>query len=154
MLGEKIIDNVESKRGEVKGIGLLPAKTIFAREKRTNHLKAEVLWEPARGMRVEGYEIRFGRSTTRRPFSVIKWVNGRRVEEFEGAVGERTFGTYLHGIFHNFEFTEAFLNLIRREKGLEPIKIREWSIEDEINRFAKIVRESIDVDYIIEFLGL
>ncbi|MDK2870491.1 MAG: adenosylcobyric acid synthase [Pyrococcus sp.] len=154
MLGEKIVDNVESKRGEVKGIGLLPSKTIFARKKRTNHLKAEVLWEPAKGMEVEGYEIRFGRSITKRPFSVIKWVNRRRVEEFEGAVGERAFGTYLHGIFHNFEFTEVFLNLIRREKGLEPIKIQGWSIENEIDRFAKIVRESIEIDYITEFLGL
>ncbi len=58
MLGEKIIDNIESKRGEVKGIGLLKAKTVFAETKRTNHLKAEILWEPVRGLNVEGYEIR------------------------------------------------------------------------------------------------
>ncbi|WP_297065885.1 cobyric acid synthase, partial [Thermococcus sp.] len=71
MLGEEIIDKVESKRGRVKGIGLLPAKTVFTREKRTNHLKAEVLWERAKGMVVEGYEIRMGRSVSERPFSVI-----------------------------------------------------------------------------------
>ncbi|WP_258084384.1 cobyric acid synthase [Thermococcus thermotolerans] len=154
MLGEKIIDRVESKRGEVRGIGLLPAKTVFERSKRTNHLRAEVLWEQARGMQVEGYEIRFGRSTSERPFSVIKAINGAKTFEPEGAIGERAFGTYLHGIFHNFAFTEAFLNFLRAEKGLEPVSIEEWNIEEEIERFAKVVERNLDVERILGELGL
>ncbi|ASJ17412.1 cobyric acid synthase CobQ [Thermococcus chitonophagus] len=152
MLGEKIIDNVESKRGVIMGIGLLPAETVFSKVKRTNHLKAEVLWGPAKGMNVEGYEIRFGRSTSERPFSLITSVNGAKALEPEGAVGERAFGTYLHGIFHNFTFTERFLNFLRREKGLEPISIGEWSIEEEIERFARIVEKNFDMERILEEL--
>lgn len=154
MLGEKIIDTVESGRGEVKGIGLLPAKTVFERNKRTNHLNAEVLWEPARGMAVEGYEIRFGRSVSERPFSVIKAINGARTFEPEGAIGERAFGTYLHGIFHNFAFTERFLNFLRAENGLELVSIERWSIEEEIERFAKLVEENLNVRRILGELGL
>ncbi|BAD85043.1 cobyric acid synthase [Thermococcus kodakarensis KOD1] len=154
MLGKEIIDEVESKRGRVEGIGLLPAKTVFTGEKRTNHLKAEVLWEPARGMWVEGYEIRMGRSTSEKPFSVITSINGARAFEPEGAIGKRAFGTYLHGIFHNFAFTERFLNMLRAEKGLEPVKVEEWSIEEEIEKFTRVVRESVDVEYIIQRLGL
>jgi len=154
MLGEKIIDTVESKRGEVKGIGLLPAKTVFESVKRTNHINAEVLWDPARGMAVEGYEIRFGRSASERPFSVITAVNGAKTFEPEGAIGERAFGTYLHGIFHNFAFTERFLNFLRTEKGLEPLSIGAWSIEEEIERFAKVVEENLDLGRILEELGL
>ncbi|AFK22049.1 cobyric acid synthase [Pyrococcus sp. ST04] len=154
MLGEEIVDEVESKRGRVKGIGLLPVKTIFAPIKRTNHLKAELLWEPMRGMMVEGYEIRMGRSTSVRPFSVIREINGVKTFEPEGAVGERIFGTYLHGIFHNFTFTRRFLNILRIEKGLEPISILGWSIEEEIEKFARIVKESLDVEYILDVLGL
>ncbi|MBO8174583.1 MAG: cobyric acid synthase [Thermococcus sp.] len=152
MLGEKIIDNIESKRGEVKGIGLLKAKTVFAETKRTNHLKAEILWEPVRGLNVEGYEIRMGRSISEKPFSIIHEINGARTFEPEGAVGERAFGTYLHGIFHNFEFTEQFLNMLRLERDLEPITVQKWSIEEEIERFAEVVRRSIDIDYILEVL--
>ncbi|AHF80354.1 cobyric acid synthase [Thermococcus paralvinellae] len=152
MLGEKIIDSIESKRGEVKGIGLLKAKTVFAKTKRTNHLKAEVLWEPFKGMRVEGYEIRMGRSVSEKPFSIIREINETKAFEPEGAVGRRVFGTYLHGIFHNFEFTEQFLNMLRLERGLEPITVRRWSIEEEIEQFAKIVKKSIDIDYILEVL--
>ena len=153
MLGEKIIDTVESKRGTVKGLGLLPAKTVFEKTKRTNHLTAKVLWEPARGTAVEGYEIRFGRSTSERPFSVITSINGAKTFEPEGAIGKRTFGTYLHGIFHNFAFTERFLNFLRREKGLEPVSIERWNIEEEVERFAKVVERNLDVRRILGELG-
>ncbi|ASI98766.1 cobyric acid synthase [Thermococcus celer] len=154
MLGKVIIDEVESRRGAVKGIGLLPARTVFERTKRTNHLRAEILWKPALGMGVEGYEIRFGRSFSRRPFSVIREVNGARTFEPEGAVGERAFGTYIHGIFHNFAFTGRFLNLIRKERGLEPVSVERWSIEEEIDRFAEVVERNLDVDRILSELGL
>ncbi|NJE61282.1 cobyric acid synthase [Thermococcus sp. 21S7] len=154
MLGEKIVDIVESKRGTVRGIGLLPAKTVFEKTKRTNHLSAGVLWEPAEGMAVEGYEIRFGRSVSKRPFSVINAINGAKTFEPEGAMGERTFGTYLHGIFHNFAFTEAFLNFLRGEKGLEPISIEGWSIEEEIERFARVVEKNLNITTLINFFNL
>ena len=154
MLGREIIDEVESKRGKVKGIGLLPAKTVFTRKKRANHLKAKILWGPAKGMDVEGYEIRMGRSLSERPFSVITSVNGAKTFEPEGAIGERAFGTYLHGIFHNFAFTERFLNFLRQEKGLEPTGVIGWSIEEEIERFARVVERNLDVDRILGELGL
>ncbi len=154
MLGKEIVDEVESKRGKVRGIGLLPAKTVFTAEKRTNHLNARILWEPAREMEVEGYEIRMGRSISDRPFSVITSVNGAKALEPEGAIGERTFGTYLHGIFHNFAFTERFLNFFRLEKGLEPVSVKGWDIEAEIERFARVVEKNLDVGRILGELGL
>ncbi|WP_297090014.1 cobyric acid synthase [Thermococcus sp.] len=154
MLGREIIDTVESKRGKVRGIGLLPAKTVFEKTKRTNHLGARVLWEPAKGMAVEGYEIRMGRSVSDKPFSIITSVNGGKTFEPEGAVGERAFGTYLHGIFHNFAFTERFLNLIRAEKGLEPVSVEGWSIEEEIERFARLVEKNLDVERVLGELGI
>ncbi len=117
------------------------------------------MWKPALGgMGVEGYEIRFGRSFSRRPFSVIREVNGgaRTFEPEGGAVGgERAFGTYIHGIFHNFAFTGRFLNLIRKERGgLEPVSVERWSIEEEIDRFAEVVERNLDVDRILSELGL
>ncbi|ADT83532.1 cobyric acid synthase [Thermococcus barophilus] len=154
MLGEKIIDNIESKRGKVRGIGLLKAKTVFAETKRTNHLKAEIMWEPMRGLNVDGYEIRMGRSVAKKPFSIIRKINGVKAFEPEGAVGKGVFGTYLHGIFHNFEFTEQFLNMLRLKKDLEPITVQKWSIEEEIERFAKIVERNLDISYILDSLGL
>ena len=154
MLGEEIIDRVESKRGRVKGIDILPAKTVFSTVKRTNYLKAELLWGQLRGMEVEGYEIRMGRSTSERPFSIIYKINGEPAFEYDGAIGERAFGTYLHGVFHNLKFTEKFLNFLRVEKDLEPLSLKKWSLEKEIERFSNVVRENLDIDYILSELGL
>ncbi len=44
--------------------------------------------------------------------------------------------------------------MLRAEKGLEPVKVKEWSIEEEIERFARVVEKSVDVRYIMEKLGL
>ncbi|MFD0569667.1 cobyric acid synthase [Kitasatospora gansuensis] len=55
MLGQVIEDQVESKAGTVEGLGLLPTRVLFGREK--------VLARPvgeAFGERVEGYEIHHG----------------------------------------------------------------------------------------------
>ncbi|NJE26721.1 cobyric acid synthase [Thermococcus sp. MV5] len=152
MLGEKIFDKFESRKGEIEGVGLLPAKTVFSRRKRTNHLNARVLWGPFAGIEIEGYEIRMGRSTSKKPFSLITAINGRKALEVEGAVGERTFGTYLHGIFHNLSFTEGFLNMLRRERGLEPVSIGEWNIEEEIENFAKVIEKNLNIDFILDKL--
>ncbi|HLI59749.1 MAG TPA: cobyric acid synthase [Solirubrobacteraceae bacterium] len=58
LLGERIEDDVESHRGTVAGLGLLPVATRFASEKvlrrRTGH-------SPLLGTAASGYEIRHGR---------------------------------------------------------------------------------------------
>jgi len=85
---------------------------------------------------------------------VIRAINGARTFEPEGAIGERAFGTYLHGIFHNFAFTERFLNFLRAEKDLEQVSVECWSIEEEIERFAMVVGENLDVGRILDERGL
>ena len=55
MLGELIEDEVESKAGTVKGLGLLPVRVRFAAEKTLARPSGRALGEP-----VEGYEIHHG----------------------------------------------------------------------------------------------
>lgn len=149
MFGKEIIDEVELKRGRVEGIGFLLVKIVFIGEKRINYLKVEVFWEFVRGMWVEGYEIRMGCLIFEKFFLVIILINGVRVFEFEGVIGKRVFGIYFYGIFYNFVFMERFFNMLRVEKGFEFVKVEEWSIEEEIEKFIWVVRESVDVEYII-----
>ncbi len=149
MLGKKIIDSVESNIDEISGFGILKSKTKFESEKRTNNLRARILWAPLENIEVEGYEIRMGRSYSPKPFSLITEINGKKVQEYEGEREVRAIGTYIHGIFHNLYFTEKILNLLRNKKGLEPIKIDEWNIEKEIDKFANIVERNIDIEYIL-----
>jgi len=59
MLGERIVDDVESRRGTVPGLGLLPVETVFARDKIVRRRRGH---SPLfGGAPAEGYEIRHGR---------------------------------------------------------------------------------------------
>jgi adenosylcobyric acid synthase len=94
LLGETIVDDVESRSGEVRGLGLLPVTTAFAPDK--------VLARPVgswRGQVVDtAYEIHHGRITASagEPF-----LDGVRV----GAVS----GTVWHGALESDGFRRAFL---------------------------------------------
>jgi adenosylcobyric acid synthase len=58
LLGEGIRDEVESRRGEVAGLGLLPIRTSFAAEKLVRRRSGRCPWLDAEA---GGYEIRHGR---------------------------------------------------------------------------------------------
>ncbi|MGH3648555.1 MAG: cobyric acid synthase [Micromonosporaceae bacterium] len=101
MLGERIHDDVESGRGGVDGLGLLPLRVDFAAEK--------VLARPVgdyRGIAVGGYEIHHGRATVAGDAAALFRLadgggDGLRV----GAVC----GTHWHGAFEHDEFRRAYL---------------------------------------------
>ncbi|HWF34469.1 MAG TPA: cobyric acid synthase, partial [Solirubrobacteraceae bacterium] len=58
LLGERIVDEVESGRGAVDGLGLLPVSTTFAPEKLLRRRHGRCSWL---GTTAGGYEIRHGR---------------------------------------------------------------------------------------------
>jgi adenosylcobyric acid synthase len=58
LLGERIVDEVESSAGAVDGLGLLPVATTFAREKVLRRRTGHCAWL---NTDVGGYEIRHGR---------------------------------------------------------------------------------------------
>ncbi|GAA0946584.1 cobyric acid synthase [Actinocorallia libanotica] len=101
MLAETIHDDVESRRGEVAGLGLLPVTVRFAPDK--------VLARPVGahyGQTVHGYEIHHGRAERHggEPF-----LDGCRA----GAV----FGTTWHGALENDGFRRAFLSEVAELAG-------------------------------------
>ena len=62
------------------------------------------------------------------------------------------FGTYFHGIFHNFNFRRAFTDQLRIKKGLKPLGFGEDPFETSkqfsIDKLAQIVEENVDMDFI------
>ncbi|HLB13235.1 MAG TPA: cobyric acid synthase, partial [Dehalococcoidia bacterium] len=129
MLGRSIRDpdRVESVAEEVEGLGLLPVDTVFAREKTTRQVNGRVAWgrgllEGTQGMGVTGYEIHMGQSRAEglSPSFLVQ-ADGEEPRP-DGASDAQglVFGTYLHGLFHDQAFRTAFLNNLRRRKGLSP----------------------------------
>ena len=123
MLGNELIDEVGSDTGiansTVKGLGLIPAKTFFKREKETIRTAAFLHEDTGlpKSHRLEGYEIHLGRTIlARKGCSFLQTASGK-ADGFYGQNG-KVIGTYLHHLFHNDEWRNQWLNRIRGSKGL------------------------------------
>jgi adenosylcobyric acid synthase len=102
MLTESIQDDVESRRGSVPGLGLVPLGVTFAREKTVTQVRGTSLFGPVRG-----YEIHYGQITRRAPGTpaLIRTAGG--VEE--GVHVANIFGTHWHGALESDEFRRGLL---------------------------------------------
>jgi len=123
MLATTIDDPVESRRGPVDGLGLLPTAVVFSPEK--------VLGRPAGDWRahpVQAYEIHHGLAhaiEAAEPF-----LDGYRC----GAV----WGTMWHGAYENDDFRRAWLSEIATATGSA------WTPEDDAPRFGAQRETMID----------
>jgi adenosylcobyric acid synthase len=95
MLAGQITDDVESRRGTVDGLGLLPVRVRFGAEKILGRPHGRALGAP-----VTGYEIHHGQAEITDP-AAEPFLDGCR----RGAV----WGTSWHGALENDEFRRAFL---------------------------------------------
>jgi adenosylcobyric acid synthase len=106
MLGTEIDDGVESGAGRVDGLGLLPVKTVFAREK----LLRQVTGTTRDGLPASGYEIRHGRVVSQGE----PWIGD------EGCLSGDIFGTSWHGLLEGDEVRRALLAWVAARRG------RDW----------------------------
>jgi adenosylcobyric acid synthase len=155
MLGKTIHDpyQVESKERSIDGLGLLDIETSFAQVKTTTQIKARVvvntgLFEGLKGSEITGYEIHMGQTSGRDVplLQVVETPEGK-ADYFDGAVSKNylIFGSYIHGLFHNFTFTQALLNRLRQLRGL-PVDTGMPVNEDrQYDELARIVRGNLDM---------
>lgn len=161
MLGEKVRDplHVESHYDEVEGLGLLPYVTTMQGEKNTYQVEFNCKKLPFLGMdysgeKLKGYEIHMGETVLTSPAESIFNITQRsegKVNLQDGYINQEgtVFGTYCHGVFDNDELRRAFLNALRRKKGLTalPIQFRYWEYkESEFDRLADTVRKHFDME--------
>lgn len=156
MLGETIDDplGVESREPHVAGLGLLPLRTRFEREKTTAQVVARsagasFLAETA--IELAGYEIHMGvvetTSPCAHPFELVS-RNGGAVQVRDGAIDATgtVVGTMLHGIFENEAFRSSVLDRLRNRRGLPaPTAAGAVASKDaEYDRLEHALRASID----------
>ena len=164
MLGRNILDpqGVESSGGGAPGLGLLDVDTVFAGEKATRQVRARVLadrglMEGMKGQEVVGYEIHMGQTSSDGvpgAFQIVATPQGA-ANYSDGALDERgmIFGSYLHGLFHNFAFRDSLLANLRRHWGLsERSSSVVLSKEQHYDRLAEVVRSSLDMTAIYKIM--
>jgi adenosylcobyric acid synthase len=124
MLGTLIDDEVESGAGQQPGLGLLPVRTRFGREK--------VLARPSRvlasGTHVHGYEIHHG---------LLSRDGGEPFFADEGCRAGPVAGTIWHGLLDNDEFRRDYLTEVARRSG------RRFTVAPDVS-FAAIREARLD----------
>jgi adenosylcobyric acid synthase len=167
MLGQRVLDpdGIESAVKEAAGLGLLTVETEMLPEKETHQAlaylgDAGLRVAPECNGIVSGYEIHVGRTTgpgTQLPFARIFRRGEDSVAVEDGTVSSdgRVFGTYLHGVFDNPHFREAYLNVIRLEKGM-PQRRRSHAVpaDDPFDRFAAHLEKHLDITQLLDICGL
>ncbi|MBN2898048.1 MAG: cobyric acid synthase [Clostridia bacterium] len=171
ILGESLEDpyHTESAIPSTNGLGLLATTTVFEQEKTTTQiegvLEAEIPGRLAElsASTIKGYEIHMGQTKLKegaKPFLTICKKLNETVAISDGAINlaGNVFGTYIHGIFDDIQFTRNFLNIIRREKGLDDVESQVKDFEafkdNEYNKLAEVLKASLDMDKIYEIIGV
>ncbi|WP_299524146.1 cobyric acid synthase CobQ [uncultured Methanobrevibacter sp.] len=172
ILGNMIYDDnkKESDVGTIEGLKLLNIESKFQhrdkivtqsialipKKEELSGIAREIFSKIA-GEKVTGYEIHEGtthinHSKQTSPFLIVEKGQGNNDEGmYDGACNGNIFGTYFHGIFHNYNLRREFLNYLRLKKGLEA-KYGEDPYETQkdysLNKLAQIVEENLDMEII------
>ena len=155
MLGGMLDDSAGTESGRpqtLRGLELLPTRTVFTLEKRRAQVTATAA-APFAGAALTGYEIHTGRTTVEgAPFCTLE--DGTP----DGCVQGSVFGTYLHGLFDSGELTEKLAALLCRRKGLAPETVAPLTMqayrEQQFDLLADGVRRALDMPAIYAAMGL
>ncbi len=158
LLGERIKDpsGVESNRGAVKGMGLLPVNTTLEGQKIVRRVTGTCLQNRKK---ISGYEIHMGLTSRAgrggKPFLKIH-LPGEKKAWTDGWILDngRVTGTYVHGILDSPGFRGEFLNTMRRAKGLKYMAPKQGRLArfHQYDRLADHFEAHCDAEKIIKVL--
>ncbi|MEZ7005767.1 cobyric acid synthase [Streptomyces sp. AD55] len=142
LLGEEIEDDVESRRGRVAGLGVLPVRVRFAREKTLARPAGTALGEP-----VEGYEIHHGVAEV---LGGRTFVSDGRGGPLDGCRSGTTWGTHWHGALESDGFRRAFLREVAAAAGRRFVPAPGTSFaalrEERLDRLGDLIERHADTD--------
>jgi adenosylcobyric acid synthase len=154
MLGECIVDPIESGRGELLGLGWLPVRTAFHPDKVVRRCTGS-----SDEVEFEGYQIHHGRVEPRE--SALVWtelvVDGETIPEGVCDQPRRCFGTTVHGIMESDQFRTAFLSEIARgrSKRYHPAPLGYGRRREEyLDRLADSARSHLDLEGVWHLMNL
>lgn len=173
MLGQDIYDPQEVEgAGSVRGMGLLPVRTVLEEEKHRKQVTGRFLmlegdFNDLSGETFCGYEIHHGRTKyleSAKPLSVLDeamddGANEKSQEEnlWDGAYQGNIYGSYVHGIFDDNDVAQSFVQGLLLKKGLHPEMIqlpdREEYKQRQYNILADEIRKNINMNLLYEIVN-
>jgi adenosylcobyric acid synthase len=149
VLGETIVDEHESRRGEVAGLGLLPVITRFEADK-VLATPSGISLAPVAGHLVQGYQIHHGRVRRRGGEPLI--ASGERED---GCVLGAVLGTSWHGLLESDGYRRALLRWVadRCDRDFEPGTVDfAGHREARLDRLGDLIAAGLDTGAVLELL--
>ncbi len=164
MLGETISDpeNME-EGGFIKGLALLPMKTVFQGEKiRTRVVgsfgQVEGILKELSDVELEGYEIHMGITELNEKLSPLAEIKNfiENESKVDGAFSGNVYGTYVHGIFDKEQVAKNLILSLAKEKGitLEQSLVMDYGKykEKQYDMLADMLRKHLDMKKIYQII--
>jgi adenosylcobyric acid synthase len=157
ILGQQIIDpeGFEGEAGDFPGLDLLPISTILSANKIARQRQVTSQF-PQPGLPVDGYEIHQGRSRIHRR---LKEGENEYQPIFDdpglGIVdkSQSIWGCYVHGLFDNGAWRRAWLNQLRKQRGMSSLATGISNYRDQreiaLNSLANLVEKNLDLSVIL-----
>lgn len=159
MLGRRIHNpnRLESQCEVIDGLGLLDIETTFEVKKFTSQVQMvitnDLIAPGTRGATLCGYEIHIGRTETSTPWlsrisADINSAVERADDQPDGAQSEdgRIWGCYLHGLFQNDDFRNAWLAKFGVTASTRRSTSANEATERSLDRMADAVEAHVDLD--------
>lgn len=164
MLGEILEDPEQIEAGgTVRGMGLLPMKTVFRNSKTRTRVRGSFshtdgVLEQLKGTYLEGYEIHMGESTLAEGVGgfvqITDMVSGESKED--GASLGNVYGTYIHGVFDQEGVAQKIVEAIGAAKGIDVSEMTGVDFakfkETQYDLLAEGLRAHLDMKKIYEIL--
>ena len=155
MLGRYLSDphGVEGG-GREEGLGLLPVDTVLGADKVTTEYSGTIIGSegvlaPLKGASVTGYEIHMGRTE---PYEEVTPFTSAGTGYCRGNI----YGSYIHGFFDSKEIMTVMLRELLGGRNIDLEHIMDYAAfkETQYDKLADCLRESLDLDYIYEIMGI
>jgi adenosylcobyric acid synthase len=159
MLCKSLKDPYNVEGGEIKGLGLIDAHTVFEKEKTRTRVSgifkcAGGIFSELNGKSFEGYEIHMGITKAEGFLSMLKSMDGG--EKTDGLCQGNVYGSYVHGIFDSEEVLKTIIKALYNKKGLEYNETLSCDVkahkEREYDKLADELRKSLDMKYIYKII--
>ena len=161
MLGETLEDpdGVEHG-GHMKGMGLLPGRTVFGNDKRRTRVKGRFgelsgIFSGLSGMEIEGYEIHMGATKTGERPLVSIGEEGKEPQS-DGMIQGNVCGSYVHGIFDGKGIAAAIAGSLMKAKGIEAAEVTETDMKEykeiQYDKLADGIRNAMDMDLVYRII--
>ena len=143
----------ENLNKSIEGIGLLPLKTTFLKNKMTRQIQTESIWPCS--SEINGFEIHNGVTEVMKNQKEVKSIfkNLKLGWYKENNNGGTIAGSYIHGIFENDDWRDKYLSQIRKNRNLPKLDKRtnSYKIKREkiINNLAKEFKNHLNISSLL-----